>query len=111
MEVQYIHSLKQEGLVALKNYKKGELIHILTGLIAEKPTKYTIQIGNNQHILDRYGIFINHSFDPNIKIVGKKLIAIKNIYKNDQICFDYNKNETKMANPFYIGKLFVKGKN
>ena len=36
MEVQYVHSLKQEGLVALKNYKKGELLYTLTGLITEK---------------------------------------------------------------------------
>lgn len=106
MEVQYIHSLKQDGLVATKNYSKGEVIHILTGLISSEPTKYTIQIGKDKHILDRYGIFINHSFNPNIKINGKKIIAIKNIYKNDQLCFNYKKNESKITNPFLVnGKI------
>lgn len=87
-------------LIASRNYKKNSLIKKLQGKILKKPTKFTIEIGPSKHILDKYGIYMNHSFNPNCKIFNQSIISIKNIKKGDELTFNYNTNETKMSNPF-----------
>ena len=60
------NSVKNEGkgIILRKTIKKGEIVFILTGEIFDKPTRESIHIGNNKHIYDNHGIFINHSFEP-----------------------------------------------
>ena len=110
MEISYIHRVRGQGIVATKDYQENEVIYELNGEILDHPTKYSIEIGENKHIIDKYGIYLNHSFNPNIKIDGIKLIALKFIKKNDELSFNYNDNETKMNSPFYDGDKYVKGK-
>ena len=98
MEV--IHNEDFKGLKVKKYFFIDEIVYVLSGPILKIPTRTSIEIGFNQHIEDINGQYINHSFDPNIKIDGKNVIAIKNISKNDEITFNYNENETKMACPF-----------
>ena len=62
------------------------------------------------HVTDKYGSYINHSFDPNTKIVGNKVVAIKNIFKNDEITFNYNESEIDMSEPFMSDGIYVCGK-
>ena len=109
MEVQYIHRVKGEGLVATQFYEQNQVVRVLEGEIKDKPDKYSIEIGENKHITDEYGIYINHSFDPNTKIEDNKVIAIKNIKINDEITFNYNHSENKMENPFYSNNKLVCG--
>lgn len=99
-----------KGLFSTQNYNKGDIIYTLTGEIYDKPTRETIYIGNNQHIYDMYGIFINHSFTPNICINNSNLVALFDIKKDDEIMFNYNDNEINMANPFYSNDTLVCGK-
>jgi hypothetical protein len=88
-------------LIANENISKDTVIYKLTGKILDKPTRTSIEIGENLHIEDEYGKYINHSFDPNTKIItGGYIVAIKNIEANDEITFNYNENETKMSCPF-----------
>jgi len=100
------------GLFATKYYKKGEVIHVLCGTILNYPTKYSIHIGNNQHIEDFYGISINHSFEPSVLICGKNVVAKNDIQCGDEITFDYNESEISMSAPFYTeyGE-YICGKN
>ena len=86
------------------------IVFILSGPIKDKPCKYSIEISQNKHILDKNGIFMNHSFDPTCKINGDKVIAVKDINIGDELCFDYNQNETSMACPFNVDGMEVKGK-
>ncbi len=61
-----------------QKYTKGERVHTLIGEIYDKPTRETICIGYDRHIYDNYGIFINHSFNPNIYIyITVKLLLYK----------------------------------
>lgn len=99
-----------KGLFATKNYSQGEIIHTLTGEILNYPTRETIHIGNNKHIYDEYGIYINHSFEPNIIICENNIIALNNIQSGDEIKFNYNDSEINMANPFYVDNILVCGK-
>jgi hypothetical protein len=75
-----------------------------------KPTKQSIHIGDGMHVTDKYGSYINHSFDPNTKIVGNKVVAIKDIFKNDEITFNYNESEIDMSEPFMSDGIYVCGK-
>ena len=44
----------------------------------------------NQYIYDKYGIYINHSFNSNICIRGCELIALCDIEIDDELFFNYN---------------------
>ncbi len=97
------------GLFATKSYTKGEIVFTLSGEIIDAPTRETIHIGNNKHIYDNYGIFINHSFAPSVWIDKLYVRAMLDITNGDQITFDYNVNEVNMAAPFYVDDILICG--
>ncbi len=111
MEIRTSNMVTGKGLFATKKYLKDEIVHTLTGRIFDHPTRETIHIGNNQHIYDDFGIYINHSFTPNIYVNGVNLIALTDIEINDEIVFNYNDTEINMANPFVVNNKLVGGKN
>lgn len=67
----------------------------MTGIMSKCPTQKSIHIGDNMHLEDEIGQFINHSFDPNIIVKSNKLVSIKDINKYDEITFNYNDIELK----------------
>ena len=109
MEIRNSKLSGENGLFSTKKYKKGEIVYVLSGDIYDKPTRETIHIGNNKHIYDKYGIYINHSFNPNICVKGYELIALCDINIDDEIFFNYNDTEINMANPFYDNNILVCG--
>ena len=110
MKVGYCDGLGENGLYATKNYDKGSTVRVLKGKLFSHPTRETIHIGDNQHIYDKYGIFINHSFSPNVEIVGTSVIALVDIEIGDEIMFNYNNSEVNMCSPFYVDNVYVCGK-
>lgn len=110
MEIKNSITIDGKGLFSTKKYNKNDIIFELSGKIFDNPTRETIHIGNNKHIYDNYGIFINHSFNPNIYINGKNVIALIDINENEELRFNYNDNEINMANPFYDNNILVEGK-
>ena len=98
------------GLYSTKSYSKTEIIYILNGDIHSEPTKYTIRVGNNVHILDVCGRYMNHSFTPTTYIDGCKVVAFVDINAGDELTFDYNKTEINMAVPFIVNDVVVGGK-
>jgi SET domain-containing protein len=93
--------LKCNGLFAKRSWKKDDIVFVLHGDISDTPSKYSIHIGDNLHIIDKYGSFMNHSFDPNARVNKINIVAIKDINIGDEITFDYNSTELQMACPFY----------
>lgn len=83
-----------------KKLLKGEVVLTLSGKIFDHPTRESIQIGENKHILDELGQFTNHSCYPSCVVTGNQLISIKEIKKGDSITFDYSKTEDFLASPF-----------
>jgi SET domain len=101
----------EQGLFSTQFFSKGEIVYKLTGEILNYPTKYTIHIGNNEHVLDKFGVYMNHSFEPSVEIMKSGIVvAVKDIQVGDEICFDYNHSELKMASPFYANDMLVSGK-
>jgi SET domain-containing protein len=95
----------QVGVIAMRPYKKGEVIFLAKGPITSERSKYSFAIDLNRHIEpgqegDAYnlGRYVNHSCDPTsiTKIVEKsgsnpyiEVIARKDISKGEEITFDY----------------------
>ena len=88
------------GLFSTENYNSGDLIRRLEGPIVNKPTRTSIEISEGSHIEDKYGIYMNHSFNPSCKIHHGFIVAIKDIKEGDELTFNYNENETEMTCPF-----------
>tara|TARA_R100000808_G_C2084293_1_gene107027 strand:- start:413 stop:787 length:375 start_codon:yes stop_codon:yes gene_type:complete len=65
-----------------------------------EPTRTSIQVSEHVHVEDFYGAFVNHSCDPSCRVSGYHIIALRDLEVGDQITFNYNKNETKLAAPF-----------
>ena len=111
MEIKFCDRINGKGLFAKEKYTKRELIFTLDGPIKNEPDKYSIEIGVDQHITDKYGVYMNHSFKPTTKILGKKVIALTNINIGDELNFNYNDNESNMASPFDTDEGYVGGKS
>lgn len=111
MEIKLNSNINEFGLYSTKKYKKGEIIFMLSGKEFDKPTRESIHVGNNKHIYDQYGIYMNHSFTPTTYIDGYNVVANVDIEPGDELNFDYNSNEINMAAPFEVNGIKVCGKN
>jgi hypothetical protein len=111
MEVKLNTTINEYGLYATKSYEKDSIIFTLSGEILHAPTRESIHIGNNLHVIDTNGSFLNHSFTPSCKINQLDVIALHDIAVGDELNFNYNENELEMACPFTIDNILVCGKN
>jgi SET domain-containing protein len=67
--------------------------------ILYNPKKNCARIGKNKYVYDSKILnYINHSCNPNIKLSLKKkfLIALRNIYPEEEITCNYEKTELKL---------------
>lgn len=92
----------EKGVFAKRQIRKDEIILKFTGPIInskqinDRHGKYRggrpLQIEDNKYIgIEKPGVFINHSCNPNAGIKKNvNLIALKNIKKDDEIRFDYS---------------------
>ena len=110
MEVKNSKQINGLGLFATKQYQKGETIFVLKGKETNFPTRESIYVGNNTHIFDQMGQFINHSFEPTTQIQEYNVVALIDINENNEITFNYNENELIMACPFTVNGQSVSGK-
>jgi hypothetical protein len=109
MKVKQSKLTNEKGLFSTEKYKKGDVLYTLSGEVYSEPTRETIHIGDNKHIYDKYGIYINHSFNPNICIKDQSLVALCDIEIDDELFFNYNDTEINMAKPFYVNCVLVCG--
>jgi len=81
-------------------FRAGETLYTLRGTPCAERTRYTFEIGPDEHLEDGYAQYINHSFQPNIEVRGRELVALTAIEVGDEITFDYLANESAIASPF-----------
>jgi hypothetical protein len=110
MEIKKNKYNKKKGLYSTSYFAIGDLIFVLSGPEYDKPTRETIHVGHNVHIHDKFGEYMNHSFDPTTYINGCFVIAAKNINKGDELTYNYNLTEINMACPFELDGQLVCGK-
>ncbi len=109
MEIKYNENLKENGLYATRSYLKNECIFTLSGEKFDRPKRETIYVGNGVHILNEFGMFMNHSFQPTTYIDGYNVVALNDIKEGDELNFNYNINEIEMASPFECEGCAVNG--
>ncbi len=102
---------KGRGLYAKRNFSAGSIVLILKGNYFPHPTKTSIQIGD-KHLESWEGGHVNHACDPNTIVVTKRkniqlqpvethcLEALTDIKIGEEITFDYETTERRMAEPF-----------
>ncbi len=107
--------IEGQGVFALKDIKKGEVLFELQGLIIDKPTKTSVQIGDHLHVENNIAGFINHNCRANAAVARQlqSFVATKDIESGDEITFNYNENEDHLACPFICGCCgrLIKGKH
>jgi len=99
-------------VVALEAIAEGEVALVVDGVTTDKPSRYSIQVGEQEHVDLPEGLdparaagaypwqFLNHSCAPNARLVGRSLVAAREIAVGDEVTFDYNTTEYDMAEPF-----------
>jgi hypothetical protein len=107
-----IRAAGEYRLVATRCFVAGERVFYMEGEPVRRPTRYTVQIGENQHlemvpgstaeeIFDHYfWRFMNHSCEPNTSIRGREVVALREITPGEGVTFDYNTTEYELAEPF-----------
>ncbi|MEK6844807.1 MAG: SET domain-containing protein-lysine N-methyltransferase [Nanoarchaeota archaeon] len=100
-------SFDGKGLFAKESIKKDEFLFIVKGKIRKEDKYYEgnyflegprwLAVGKHKWIIPlrkNPWWFINHSCSPNAGLVGKnKVVAMKNINKNEEITLDYSITE------------------
>lgn len=95
----------QQSLIALKNFKPGELISVFgAAFTTDKPSYLTVQTGHKKHIAlhPSFLQYINHGCDPNcfFDTSTMQVVALKAIEAGEEFSFFYPSTEWKMASPF-----------
>jgi SET domain-containing protein len=86
---------KGKGLVATRNFKKGEALFVVEGEIINYATDYTIPINEKDLIEPRLSRnisqFMNHSCDPNIHPGkdGRSYLAMRDIKIGEEVATHY----------------------
>lgn len=90
------------GAFVTKSFKAGETLFILEGHIILSPTRTSVQVSEQEHIEDALAGRLNHSCEPNAKIdrMTRSFVSLRDIAAGEEITFNYNDNEDKLAEPF-----------
>ena len=106
MNVNYIYvgpkgTTHNLGIFTSKAFKKGDYIFTLDRRFTRTtPTRESIQITANEHVLDYFGGYMNHACFPNTTIERYEVIAAQDIEVTSELTFDYRTTEDKLASPF-----------
>jgi hypothetical protein len=110
-----VRAAGENRLVAIRPIAAGERLFRIEGVETSRPTRYSLQVGDNLHIdlgsghsaeeiLDRYfWRFMNHSCEPNAAIREREVISLRNIPPWEAVTYNYNTTEWEMAEPFICG--------
>ena len=111
-KVAVVRSEAQFHLVAIDRIPKGALIFDVSGRSVARPSRFSLQVGEHEHIdlppemslpeaMDRHPWrFLNHACEPNTFFRGRALIALQDLAPGDELTFHYATTEYDMASPF-----------
>jgi hypothetical protein len=102
-----------KGVYTKKAIKQDSVIFQLKGNISARPSKYTIQLGSNEHLnfpairrpnddLNYCWQYLNHCCEPNgyMNTTERTFRALRDIAPGEEISFNYLSTESEMAEPF-----------
>jgi hypothetical protein len=66
---------------------------------------FSTYIGEGVHLDCPLGRYLNHSFTPNTRIHGDKVVALGEVPADTELTYNYNESESAgMAEPFFTGE-------
>ena len=89
LEVKKEKGTRLKGVFTNKEFNTGEVVLFICCEESTTPTKYTIQVDNNYHILD-----------PNVTLSGHSLIATRKIKQGSEVLRNYYETEEIIIEPF-----------
>jgi hypothetical protein len=107
-----VHRDGHYRVMATRAIAAGAVICPITGTRTSRPTRWTLQVGVRAHIeadpaatleeqIERFPWrFLNHSCDPNARIAGLEVVALRPIEPGEELTFNYNSTEFDMVSPF-----------
>ncbi len=94
---------KFRSLITKQAYSKGDVIcDIPSSNVVNKATRYTVQIGHNEHTDVGKLAALNHSCNPNVILDTENMVmvACRDISKGEELSFFYPSTEWEMDAPF-----------
>lgn len=90
------------SIFAARNFRKGEIVFVVSGPIVKKPSIYTVPIDFGLYIDPLPpGKLLNHSCEPSCGVRHRtEVVAMRNVKRGDEITIDY-----AMIVPKYGSKL------
>jgi hypothetical protein len=109
-----VHAHGQWHILALQSFVEGEEILALDGELVSRPSRYSVQVDDAlhveipaaesadlEHVFEAYPWrFLNHSCAPSARVEGRALLALRDLAAWEEVTFDYNTTEYRMASPF-----------
>lgn len=101
------------ALFAARPLREGDTVFLLDGDIVDWPSRHSLQIGEDQHLLvpvadplseetGRYlWVYMNHHCRPNVWVCGGEMRALRDIAPGEELFFNYDTTEWDMATPFH----------
>lgn len=102
-EIRRLDDKVGQGVVALKDFKAGELIFAFRGFLRKEISLFTLQKRQGLHLHDPFFMGkILHSCEPNASCNIRKqfFVAIKDILAGDFITMDYEETEDVLYRSF-----------
>lgn len=92
-----------EGVVALKAFRKGEIVFAFSGYYMSEITLFTLQVKPGQYLHDPYFMGkILHRCDPNCDVDMEKRLftARRDIKPGEWVTMNYEQTEDRLHRPF-----------
>lgn len=98
--------------IAARQFVPGERIVTVAGLVHPEPSRHSLEVDTGVHVappanLDAATlareypwVFLEHSCDPNARVVGRDVVAWRAIAPGEAVTFDYRTTESELAAPF-----------
>lgn len=101
-DVEVWHYDDYRTLVALRDFRQGEVILELPTETLKKPDKYSLEVLPGIHVdcSNSLAGFINHSCNPNAAVRKSRIVAWSCIKAEEVITLDYHRTEQKISAPF-----------
>lgn len=101
-------------VISHSGFLPGDRILVVEGERTACPSRYSVQIDEHTHVEVPGGLdpdseltlarhpwrALNHACEPNARLAGLDLIAVRPIAPGDEITFDYTSTEYDMSSPF-----------
>ena len=97
-----LSDLQGRGLYATEDIRQGEVVLNLPQVVQAQPDDHSIEAWPGIHVdcSQGYCSALRHSCVPNAVVRNGKIVAWSCIKKNEQICIDYTRTETRLVCQF-----------